>query len=97
MKSPCLDLLEVNEEFEDLEADAQAEGREAEGGPQEEASVWGQDQIYQKSDQTSPGRKQESDQTSSERRPMWKNRITFNKKWQGIEYLNKKCQVRRIL
>ena len=28
---PALDLLEVNEEFEDLEADTQAEGRE-EGG-----------------------------------------------------------------
>ena len=83
--------------FEDLEADTQAEGREAEGGPQEEASVWGQDQIYQKSDQTSPGRKQESDQTYSRRQPMWKDRIIFNKKCQVIEYLNKKCQMRRIL
>ena len=30
--SPALDLLEVDEEFDDLEADTQAEGREAEGG-----------------------------------------------------------------
>ena len=35
----ALDLLEVNEEFEDLEADTQAEGRETEGGHQEEASA----------------------------------------------------------
>ena len=34
-----LDLLEVKEEFEDLEADTQAEGSEAEGGHQEEDGI----------------------------------------------------------
>ena len=34
-----LDLFEVKEEFEDLEADTQAEGSEAEGGHQEEDGI----------------------------------------------------------
>ena len=39
VKDPCLDLLKVDEELFDLEADTHTEDREAREGPQEEASV----------------------------------------------------------